>query len=699
MRVMLWGAIAFLGACVLSAFLSLSFLIALIIIFIALTVILSLIKKPQLKTGQVFCFFLAAAFSIYLFNSLVFIRPLERFDGKEINLQGIVIEEPQKTISGYSYLLKILNINGEPHKGKIRVFSESGEAVKRGDKVLVSVNAETPKDTIFKENKLTSFGKGIYLLGKATKDMEYIGKDNSAFIYEITDRISAFISEDLPEREGDLLSGVLLNDKAKLSSSDRGLLTDAGYSHLINVSGLHMSIIASIIFRFFEALFKNKRKIAVVLTITGIILYIVLSGFSVSAIRAGLMLILYYVAFLSSRRSDSLNSLGTAVVIILCFNPFAAYDASFLLSVFSTFGIIYMGICFNKVGERIKKGKLKSAISFILPSFSALIFSAPILAILFGEVNLISPISNLFLYVFITPFLTVGLIFILFKFVGFTFVSGFLSFILRVIGKIIFFLAEGFSRFSYLSVNAFSLGAKILTALLILWLIVSLTPVKRLKRKRINISFITFIILSVSLLSLETVAKNKEAVYIISSGGESAIISCEKGEYSVLSSDGSLSSRAAESFLKSRGVKRLKTIYIDDGINYKISAAVELNEIFPADSILVNSEKADSILKEVYGLSPVFDSDGIMVIGNKYTIFLGDKMETHIDKTSLGEDEIKIKTNFSVASLTIAKSGEKVYYRYNGTLLSEDSEKIYRLYSAKGKILIKEVKSLGFNLG
>jgi hypothetical protein len=68
MRVMLLGAIIFLAVGILSAFFPLSFLIALIIVSVALTVLFSLIKKPQLKMGQVFCFFLAAAFSIYLFN-------------------------------------------------------------------------------------------------------------------------------------------------------------------------------------------------------------------------------------------------------------------------------------------------------------------------------------------------------------------------------------------------------------------------------------------------------------------------------------------------------------------------------------------------------------------------------------------------------------------------------------------------------
>lgn len=699
MRVMLLGAIIFLAVGILSAFFPLSFLIALIIVSVALTVLFSLIKKPQLKMGQVFCFFLAAAFSIYLFNNLAFIKPLEKFDGKEIKVQGVIIEEAEKNISGYGYLLKISEINGETYKGKIRIFSESGEIRKRGDEIKISVIAETPKDTLFEKSRLTSFGKGVYLLGEATKDMEYVGKDKAAFIYEITDRISAFISEDLPEREGDLLSGVLLNEKDKLSASDRTVLTDAGYSHLINVSGLHMSIIASIIFTFFEALLKRKRKIAVVLTIMGIVLYMVLSGFSVSAMRAGLMLILYYAAFLSYRRSDSLNSLGAAVVIILCFNPFAAYDASFLLSVFSTFGIIYMGIYFNKISEKIKSEKLKSVISFMLPSFSALIFSAPVLAILFGEINLISPISNLFLYIFITPLLAAGLVFVLTKFIGFSFLSDFLAFVLRLIGKVVFLLAEIFSKATFLSLGVFSLGAKILISLLVLWLITALIPMKRRKRKRGNISFISLIILSVSLIGLEIFHNNKESIYIVSSGEETAIISSCNGEYSVLCPDGIFASRAAESFLKSRGVKRLETIYIYDESDYAVSAAVKLNESIPAENILVSSKKVETMLKETSGLNSVFASDGIRLISYNYLILHGGEMETHIDRTDRGKDKIEIKTNSDSVSLTIAKFSEKVYYRYNGTLISEDTERIYRLQKRNDKILIKEVKRLGFDIG
>ncbi|MBQ5321682.1 MAG: ComEC/Rec2 family competence protein [Oscillospiraceae bacterium] len=701
MRVMLHGAIAFLSAMLLSALLPWYLIIAGIFLSVIGTMIFSVLKSPQAKKGAVYCFFLAAAFSIYIINDISIIKPLKEYDGKEVSLAGTVTENIEKTSEGYTYTLKIDTINGKDHRGKIRLFSQSGEDLKRGDILKVSAVLEIPENTVFYNDKLYSFGKGIYLSGETLEKASLIGRDKILGpIYSLSDKISASVSAKLPEREGDLLSGVLLNDKEKLKAEDKELLTAAGYSHLINVSGLHMSITASLVFSLFLIILKGKRHLCSVLTIFGIVFYIILTGFSVSAIRAGIMLILYYLGYLGSRQPDSLNSLGFAVLAVLAFNPFAAYDISLLLSAFSTFGIIYSGEILSRLEGEEKIGKrLAAVLTIILPSFSALIFSAPIIMLSFGRINLISPISNLALYIFITPFVSIGLLFSAAELIGISFIGDFLSFLLRLIGKIIFSLAEIFSAFSFAEIKAVNIGTRIAVILAIVLLMLILSDIRRRKKKKLCLILSLFIVLSASLSAIESGFNSKDSFYIINSGENVAYICGSNGNYSVFGADSLSSARAAAQFLSAKGENKIKNIYVSENNTYKKNAAAFLAEEIKAENILAANEETAFAIRETYNLAAKTSLEGIRIIDEDYIIVLCGGLEIQLQLSEKGEYNAKIEAENDSGVFVLAKYNEKVYYRYNGLELSNGENKIYRAVEKGGKLFIKEVKRLGLNFG
>ncbi|MGN0266508.1 MAG: ComEC/Rec2 family competence protein, partial [Lachnospiraceae bacterium] len=90
----------------------------------------------------------------------------------------------------------------------------------------------------------------------------------------------------LNEKDAGILSSMVLGDKSLMEDEIRQLYTSAGISHILAVSGLHVSIIGRNLFLFLR---KRRQKYGVCCLVSGLILmlFCVMSGLSVSALRAG----------------------------------------------------------------------------------------------------------------------------------------------------------------------------------------------------------------------------------------------------------------------------------------------------------------------------------------------------------------------------------------------------------------------------
>ena len=143
----------------------------------------------------------------------------------------------------------------------------------------------------------------------------------------------------LPKEQASVAVGVLLGDKNLMDDEIKSNFKAIGISHLLAVSGLHASVIATAIFALLQ-MTKLSKKWVSLLTCVAIVCFMALTGFSASVTRAGIMLIMFYLSKFFYVKSDSLNSLGLATFVITMFNPFAAGDLGLLMSVLSTLGII-----------------------------------------------------------------------------------------------------------------------------------------------------------------------------------------------------------------------------------------------------------------------------------------------------------------------------------------------------------------------
>lgn len=142
-------------------------------------------------------------------------------------------------------------------------------------------------------------------------------------------------------KAADFMMAVTLGYRDNLHPDTSRSFRDGGMSHLLALSGLHVSIIAGILcFMLYGLDIAGLRKLRMLLTVALLWFYIILTGMAMSAIRAGIMASFVIGALLLQRRNCALNALLAAVCVILILSPGALFDAGFQLSATATAAVI-----------------------------------------------------------------------------------------------------------------------------------------------------------------------------------------------------------------------------------------------------------------------------------------------------------------------------------------------------------------------
>lgn len=189
-----------------------------------------------------------------------------------------------------------------------------------------------------------------------------------------------------PPEEANLVKGLVLglND---FSKSAKQQFINTGTIHVVVVSGYNITLVASVILA--SSLIWG-RKVALVLSFLGIIIYTLLTGAQPPAVRAAIMGSLGFGSLALGRQKEALELLLIAGGLMLIYDPTLLTSISFQLSYLATLGVIY----FNpKIEPRLKKfGPLKADLANTL---AAQILVAPLLFFYFGQISWIAPLANL----------------------------------------------------------------------------------------------------------------------------------------------------------------------------------------------------------------------------------------------------------------------------------------------------------------
>ena len=212
------------------------------------------------------------------------------------------------------------------------------------------------------------------------------------FFSSIRESLARYTDTVTEEEGAALLSALLLGEKSQLPAAVTLDFTRIGIRHLLALSGLHLSVLALGLTAILRLLRLGKRARLVTLCIFTLF-YMALTGFSPSIVRAGIMVILPALLFLSGYPHDGLTTLSVAIFLIVLVTPYAVLDLSLWLSALATFGILLMPSAPRRKNPLLRF--LSRPLSALAVSFFALGFTVTITAFSFDTLSLLSPLSTL----------------------------------------------------------------------------------------------------------------------------------------------------------------------------------------------------------------------------------------------------------------------------------------------------------------
>ena len=228
----------------------------------------------------------------------------------------------------------------------------------------------------------------------------------------------------LEEADAGVISTMTLGDKSLLSPDTKSLYQKAGISHILAISGLHISVIGM---GLYSLLRKMKLSFFMSGVLSGFIIvsYGVMCGFGTSSKRAVLMFAVMLIAKWIGRSYDSLSALALSSIMLLWDNPYLLWYAGFLLSFAAVLGVVAVG----QTLLQIKKAEFSVMENFIV-SFSIQLITLPITAYYFFEV----PVWSMLINFFVLPLLALLLFLALF--------GGIFGIIVPAIAPVCFFICH-----------------------------------------------------------------------------------------------------------------------------------------------------------------------------------------------------------------------------------------------------------------
>lgn len=200
-----------------------------------------------------------------------------------------------------------------------------------------------------------------------------------------------------------LSSALLLGDRTSLAPTVRRNFARSGVSHLLAVSGFHLTLLFGMLALLLRSLRLPRRAQAILLTLC-VTVYLALLGFPPSATRAAVMLGLVYLSWLCAASADPLTSLGLAGALILGLSPSSVADAGFWMSFSATIGLLTIPalpkIRPSNGKQRVLHHALVRAAALplgLLTGLTAMTFSLWITSLTVGSVSLWSPLATLVL--------------------------------------------------------------------------------------------------------------------------------------------------------------------------------------------------------------------------------------------------------------------------------------------------------------
>lgn len=196
-------------------------------------------------------------------------------------------------------------------------------------------------------------------------------------LYQLRRKAGSKVDALLPEQEASVMKTMLLGEKGILDEEIKGLYQRNGIAHILAISGLHISMIGMGLYQLLRRA-GLKIKLSAILASIIIVLYGMMTGFAVSAIRAIAMFLLQMLAQILGRTYDRITALAVAAVLVLVEQPLYLFHSGFQFSFLCVLGIsLILPVLGNvRKGKKLFEGIALMAVT--LPVYLGVFYQIPI---------------------------------------------------------------------------------------------------------------------------------------------------------------------------------------------------------------------------------------------------------------------------------------------------------------------------------
>ncbi|MDR2357235.1 MAG: DNA internalization-related competence protein ComEC/Rec2 [Oscillospiraceae bacterium] len=354
-------------------------------------------------TVYLVCAGLASGFLWRVCYTAIFVSPADALAGNDARVSAVVTDYPSSVNRGYRAPVKI-RLSGRPDiKAYLYAYGDETE-LSPGD--IIEFEAGFSNTGEIRGEKTDIFtSRGYFLSAVLSGELKALGASRSlAYMPQrLSKAVRDMVGAVFPPDVSPFIRALITGDTAQLreDASLVAALNAAGVSHVVAVSGMHIAFLAGIV----GAMSENKRLQALI-GIPVLFLFMAMIGFTPSVTRAGIMQCFLLVAPLIRRDSDSVTTLSFALLVLLIINPYSCASVSLQLSFGACAGIVLVTGRISESCESALRDKRvfelaapRAAIRFVISSLAAtagaLVFTTPLMAVYFGYISLVAPLTNL----------------------------------------------------------------------------------------------------------------------------------------------------------------------------------------------------------------------------------------------------------------------------------------------------------------
>ena len=339
------------------------------------------------------------------------------YNGEKIIFQGKIVKEPDVRIKKINLTISQIIFQNKTIKGSVLTSTSLYSDYKLNDFLQIECKLNQP-------GIIEDFNYHEYLARYdiystcGWAQIKVLEKGDNHGVYSkillFKNKTKNSIDTYFTEPQGSFISASLLGLKRQVPQEVRDWFSRSGISHILAISGLHISILAQLIMIFCTSVLLIRRQKAFWPTLIIIVLFVFLAGAPASAVRAAIMgLGLIWTQKIGRPQAGKRIIIYTVAIMLLINPKLLKVDIGFQLSFMAVFGLSLLPEYFNQFFQKIPNFRIFPLRQYLSASLSAQIFVLPLVLYYFGNLSLIAPLANVLVLSILPLIMIFGFLFAL----------------------------------------------------------------------------------------------------------------------------------------------------------------------------------------------------------------------------------------------------------------------------------------------